>query len=269
LKREPRRAAGTAVARARELWQRSGVTTELEIATIARGAAGVGSRAHRADQEALLDEFHRGIYWDAFADQQEPVAVWKRALWGGEAPYELTIRIAGRALGDPARRELVGGIAYERYPRSGCGLVTYMVVSPQVRRQGLGRRLQGEAVHALVAAGAPAVFGEVNDPRLAGAGVDEPGDLMWRRLERNQAWGARVVDARYVQPALAAGLARDRGLCLIALTGPTLPPLPPVLSGAIVRDFIDELYAVTEGITPDRELLAGIPDLVALIELRR
>ena len=230
--------------------------SELEIITI-------GSH----DDEGLLDEFHGGVYWDAFAEQQEPVAVWKRALWGGAAAYELTIRIAGRALRDRARREIHGGIVFERYPRSGCGLVTYMVIAPEARRHGLGRRLQREAALAMFAAGARAVFGEVNDPRLAGRGVDEPIDAMWRRLERNQAWGARVVDAPYVQPALAPGLARDHGLCLIALASEQ--PLPATLPGEIVRDFVDELYTVTEGTPPDDDLVAKIPDRVTLLELRR
>jgi GNAT superfamily N-acetyltransferase len=229
---------------------------ELEIVTIT---------SH--DDEGLLDAFHTGIYWDDFAEQQEPVAVWKRALWGGPSPYELTIRIAGRALRDPARREILGGIAFERYPHSGCGLITYMVIAPAARRQGLGKRLQRGAAAALFAAGAPAVFGEVNDPRRAGDGVDEPVEAMWRRLERNQAWGARVVDVRYVQPALAPGLARDHGLCLIALAGPT--PLPSTMPGQIVRDFVGELYAATEGDAPDHALLAGIPAHVDLVELRR
>jgi GNAT superfamily N-acetyltransferase len=232
------------------------VDPDFEIVTIA---------SH--DDEALLDEFHSGIYWDAFADQQEPLAIWKRALWGGACPYELTIRIAGRSLRDPARRELLGGIAFERYPRSGCGLITYMVIAPAARRHGLGKRLQRGAATTLFAAGAPAVFGEVNDPRRIGEGVDEPADEMWRRLERNQAWGARVVDVRYVQPALAPGLERDHGLCLIALASDQ--PLPPAMPGEIVRNFVDELYTITEGVSPDRELVASIPDRVALVELRR
>ena len=217
--------------------------------------------------DLLADAFHRGIYWDEFAEQQEPVAVWKRVLWGGAAPYRLTIRIAGHSLRDRARREILGGIAFERYPRSGCGLITYMVIAPRARRHGLGKRFQREAATTLFAAGAAAVFGEVNDPRRIGEGVGEPLDAMWRRLERNQAWGARVVDARYVQPALAPGLLRDHGLCLIALAGDQ--PLPPTMPGRIVRDFVDELYNVTEGAAPERELLAGIPDTVGLHELRR
>jgi GNAT superfamily N-acetyltransferase len=232
------------------------VENELEIITVT---------SH--DDEALLDEFHSGIYWDDFAEQQEPVAIWKRVLWGGASPYELTIRIAGRALRDRVRREILGGIVFERYPRSGCGLVTYMVIAPAARRQGLGKRLQRDAATALFARGARAVFGEINDPRRLGEGVVESPEAMWRRLERNQAWGARVVDVRYVQPALAPGLERDRGLCLIALAGGE--PLPAAMSGGIVRAFVDELYAATEGTAPDPDLVAAIPDEVALYELRR
>lgn len=247
---------GAHVARHRQVWQRREVDSELEIVAI-----------EDHDDEGLLDEFHSSVYWDAFPDQQEPIEVWKRALWGGTAPYEMTVRIAGYALRDRARRQILGGIAFERYPRSGCGLVTYMAIAPAARRQGLGKRLQRDAALTMFAAGAAAVFGEVNDPRLAGQGVDEPVEAMWRRLERNQAWGARVVDTRYVQPALAPGLVRDHGLCLIALASEQ--PLPAMLPGRIVRGFVEELYAATEGGAPDDDLVAVIPEHVALIELRR
>ena len=238
------------------MWQRTIVDSELEIITV---------RSH--DDEGLLDEFHGTVYWEAFPDQQEPVAVWKRALWGGAAPYELTVRIAGHALRDRVRRQILGGIAFERYPHSSCGLVTYMAIAPAARRQGLGKRLQRDAAMTMFTAGARAVFGEVNDPRLIGLGVDEPVDHMWRRLERNQAWGARVVDTRYIQPALAPSLSRDHGLCLIALAGEQ--PLPGTMPGRLVRAFVDELYAATEGSPPDEALVAAIPEHVALIELTR
>ena len=146
---------------------------------------------------------------------------------------------------------IIGGICYERYPRSGCGLVTYMVVAPAARGRGLGERLLREAVEALAA---PIVLGEVNDPRVHGNG--------WERLERFQRWGARVLDARYVQPALGPGLARDRGLVLIAFA-----PLPSTVDGARVRAFVEELYAATEGGEVDPEV--AIPDVVALRACKR
>jgi len=218
------------------------------------------------DDAALLAAFHGGAYWQAFAAQHEPLAVWQRALWSDDARYELTIRIAGTALRDPARREIVGGIVFERYPRSGCGLVTYLVVSPPARRQGLGKRLQREAALQLYAAGAPLVLGELNDPRRD-SHTGESLEDKWRRIERNQAWGARVLEVRYVQPALAPGLARDAGLCLIALAG--AQPLPATVPGAIVRDFVTELYAITEGGAPPSRLVPTIPDDVPLIALAR
>jgi GNAT superfamily N-acetyltransferase len=232
------------------------MTAEIEIVTI---------RSH--DDEALLEEFHAGIYWDAFADQEEPLVVWKRALWSGASPYELTIRIAGRALRDRVRRQVLGGIVFERYPGCGCGLITYIVVAPPARRQGLGKRLQSEAAATLFAAGAPAVFSELRDPRHVGDDTPEPPHETWRRIERNQAWGARVLDMRYVQPALAPGLTRDSRLCLIAIPG--AQPLPGSIPGALVRDFVDELFTVTEGSSPDHTLFGGIAEHIALIELRR
>jgi GNAT superfamily N-acetyltransferase len=230
--------------------------TDLEIATVTDH-----------DDEGLLDEFHAGVYWDDTADNPEPVAVWKRALWGGVAPYQLTVRIAGRALRDRERREIVGGVVFERYPRSGCGLLTYMVVAPAARRQGLGRRLQHETAAELFAAGARAVFTELSDPRHIGDRTDEPAHDRWRRIVRNQAWGARVLDIRYVQPALAPGLVRGHGLCLAALSGGRA--LPASLPGPIVRDFLDELFSIAEGASPEPAMLAEIPDRVALIELGR
>lgn len=165
-----------------------------------------------------LAAFHRGIYMDAFAAQQEPLDVWQRAL-RGELPYQLTVRLASD---DGA---IVGGIAFELYPRSGAGLMTYLVVAPAARGQGLGERLFRGAAAELQARGARCVLGEVHGAE---------------RIARFSRWGAHVVDVPYVQPALAPGLARDASLVLIAV-------------GEAVREdveaFIDELFTVCEGHT--------------------
>jgi hypothetical protein len=41
------------------------------------------------------------------------------------------------------------------------------------------------------------------------------------------------------------------------------------MPGGIVRGFVEELYAATEGAAPDAELVAAIPERVDLVELRR
>ena len=198
-----------------------------------------------------VDAFHRGIYWDEFADQHEPLASWHAALRRGLLRIDLALD------GD----SILGGICYERYPRSGCGLLTYIVVAPAARGQGLGKTLQTRAVETLYAEGAPLVLGELNDPRVT---TLEPAAEAWERVRRNQRWGARVADVRYVQPALGDGLARDRQLLLIVLAGTR--PLPPTVNGATLRAFMNEFYEVTEGGPPDPEI--AIPDTVSLIELQ-
>jgi GNAT superfamily N-acetyltransferase len=173
-----------------------------------------------------LAAFHGGIYMDAFAAQQEPLDVWQRAL-RGELPYQLTVRLAidGGAI--------AGGIAFEQYPRSGAGLLTYMVVAPAARRRGLGEQLFRGAAAELRVRGARCVLGEVHGPE---------------RIARFSKWGARVLDVPYVQPALAPGLSRDESLVLIAVGE---------AERADVLLFIDELFTVCEGHTREAAFTDG------------
>jgi GNAT superfamily N-acetyltransferase len=216
----------------------------------------------RAEHEPLLERFHGGLYLGAFAAQAEPLEVWKSALWSAEAPYRMNVQLA---MGDGGA--ILGGIAFELYRESRCGLVTYVVVAPEARRSGLGKTLRSGAARSLYGDGARAVFGEVNDPRVPHA--YETAEESWRRLERYQRWGSRVLDIRYVQPALGPGLERDRGLVLVRHAGDA-PPLDH-MPGPVVKDFIAEFFAITEdGRPPDDELRAildGIPDPVRLVEL--
>lgn len=218
------------------------------------------SLTDRAEHEPLLERFHGGLYLGAFAAQAEPLEVWRSALWSEQAPYRLTVQLAVE--GD----RILGGICFEHYPRSACGLVTYVVVAPEARRGGLGKTLRSGAARTLYQGGARAVFGEVNDPRVPHS--YETAEESWRRLERYQRWGSRVLDIRYVQPSLGPGLERDRGLVLVRHAGDA-PPLDH-MPGAVVKDFIAEFYQVTEDRPVDDELRAildGIPDPVRLIEL--
>ncbi len=219
----------------------------------------------RAEHEPLLERFHSGLYLSAFAAQSEPLEVWTWALWSDQAPYRMTIQLALE--GDA----IVGGIAFELYRRSGCGLVTYVVVAPEARRSGLGKTLRSGAARTLYGDGARAVFGEVNDPRVPHS--YETPEESWRRLVRYQRWGSRVLDIRYVQPSLGPGLERDRGLVLLRHAGDA-PPIER-MPGSVVRGFIGEFYEITEdGRAPAGEgddelrgILDGVPDEVRLLEL--
>lgn len=187
----------------------------------------------------LLRAFHDDVYLPEFAHQREPFDAWVTAL-RGDAPYHLTALVATDDAG------VVAGVVAERYPRSGCGLVTYLAVAPRGRGAGLG----GWLLHDARAALAPVhlVLGEISDPRRhPGAAAD----AAWDRLRRFQRWGARVIDVPYVQPDLGAGLGRDRGLVLVAFLD---DPDAAAIDGPPLAAFLRELYEVVEGATLDPEL---------------
>jgi GNAT superfamily N-acetyltransferase len=192
--------------------------------------------------EALLRRFYDGVYLDEFASQREPIEAWLSAL-RGEQPYRWHLRIA--LDGD----DILGGCAYEVYPRSNAGFITYMVVRPDARGRGIGRSFFVGISQTLYGEGIRAVLGEVKDPRVHG-------EAAVARLRRFERWGARVLDVPYVQPSLGEGLSRDHGLCLILHPGGPDGPVP----ADTVRTFLVELYAATEGSAPDEGLLARICD---------
>jgi GNAT superfamily N-acetyltransferase len=179
--------------------------------------------------DGLLARFYDELYLPAFAHQREPLEVWRRQLWGAAWPYELSIVVACEG------ERIDGGIVSELYPASACGFLTYLVVAPAAREAGLGRSLLEGARRALAARARArgltlrAVFGEVADAA---------------RLARFERWGARAVELDYVQPSLGPGLARDPALRLIAFFD---GEPPATLPGAVVGDFVRELYAMTEG----------------------
>ena len=199
----------------------------------------------------LLRAFYDEVYLPEFAHQREPLDAWLAAL-RGEAPYRFTALIASDDAG------VVAGVIAERYPRSACGLVTYLAVAPRGRGAGLGAQL----LHDARAAVAPVhvVLGEISDPRRHhGAAAD----TAWDRLLRFQRRGARVIEVPYVQPDLRAGLGRDRGLVLVVFLD---DPAATSIDGAPLAAFLREFYEVVEGVTADRDLdamLAAIGPRVA------
>lgn len=226
---------------------------------------------HDRRDAALLSRFYDELYLPAFHHQREPLAAWTAQLWGdAPAAYDLTIALTGEQLGDPTQARLAGGVVSELYPRSGCGLLTYLVVAPSSRRAGVGRTLLAHARRSLADRAAArgltlaAVFGEITDPRRG----DAPD--AWPRLERFQRWGARVVEHPYVQPSLAAGLPRDFGLRLIAFFE---DDPPPTLPGPTLARFLRDFFLVTEGVPLDddpalRALIDAIPAAIPLVPAR-
>lgn len=208
-------------------------------------------RAIGPGDRELLARFYDDVYLPAFAAQREPLEAWLAHL-DGPQPYRQHIVVAGDGGRD-------GGVVFERYPGSGVGLVTYLVVAPHARRAGLGRRLF-EYARAALAVDCALVLAEVVDPARR---ADPDGARRRARFER---WGGRRLVHPYVQPALGAGLDRDRTLDLFAFFDGAAPPSVP---GAPLAAFLREFFAVVEGVDvdADRELapiVGAIGDQVAL-----
>lgn len=198
--------------------------------------------------DPLMERFYQDVYLPAFPipSEREDPTLWRDYLYGArrDGPFEVHFLIAGSGLRQPAARTICGGFIFVIYPRSGCVLLTYLVVDPRRRGQGLARRLfeAGLAIVERWAAerGQPvrAILGEINDPRRVAAERDvlDP----WARLAIFERLGGRVVDVSYVQPELIPGQGRCDDLLLVAFPRPghsnnALPTAP-------LRDFLLEFY---------------------------
>jgi GNAT superfamily N-acetyltransferase len=192
-----------------------------------------------ADDE-LLRSFYDDVYLPAFAHQREPIEAWQRALRGAE--YAFTIVVSGEDLHDRSRRRIDGGVVFERYPRSGGAIITYLVVAPHARGTGLGARLLTRARESLTKS--TIVVAEVHTPDTD----EDRARIAWFARR-----GAGVIDVRYVQPDL--GFGRDARLHLIAFTDGE-----PSLDGGALQAFLREFYETIEGaIDADTEaMLASI-----------
>src|SRR5882672_9176714 len=92
-----------------------------------------------ARNDALLQAFYTELYAPAFPipTEHEDPTVWAPRLWSVAGRLELHILVAGYNLAEPSRRVLAGGVAFELYRESWCGLITYLIVAPSYRRHGL------------------------------------------------------------------------------------------------------------------------------------
>lgn len=204
----------------------------------------------RPDLLAAFVDLYTRTFTDA--SEREDPAEWPPRLYGElPAPQpRMHLLVAVDTHAQPPR--LLGGISFEYYRDSRCGLLTYLVTDAEHRRRGLARRLVDQAIarlhedahgHGVELRG---VFAETEDP----AQVNSDGNAMAPR-ERLQALGrlgARRIDIPYVQPALAGGAGRCRHLLLLAFH-----PQAEGIAGAAVRDFLYEFYRALGVEAPEQD----------------
>ena len=207
----------------------------------------------------LLDAAYREVYLPAFPvrDEQEDPSIWIPRLQDPDANPRLAWLVAGTALADPARRQVLGLLVGEYYAASRCVLISYVAVAAVARGRGLGRQLfdalrrslesgrlsGGKTVHAVLA--------EIHDPAAMAATEDvlDP----QARLRVMARLGGMRVPVTYLQPPLGPGQSAAGGLWLIAF--PELAPAAPPLSAGTVRAFLVEFYRELGSTEPERDPL--------------
>ena len=198
------------------------------------------------DRPDLLNAFI-AIYQASFPDpsEREDPAQWSERLHrtfpSPQPRTHLLIALDTQAQTTPAVR---GGIVFEYYPASRCGLLTYLAVKPVGRRRGLGRRLVKAATELLKQdaedqeSALRAVFAEAEDPaKVPARGAAMPPHTRMTALTR---MGALWIDIPYVQPRLQGGSGPCRHLLLLAFYHDGTQP--DRIAGAVVREFLHEFY---------------------------
>lgn len=214
-------------------------------------------RGHRAQYRCAFESFVQ-LYRRTFTDptEAEDPAGWEERLDREFDPPEPTthLLVAGRNLAGPDC-QLWGGLVFEHYRLSGCGLMTYVAIDPKYRGRGLAKTLTRTAIQKLHEAAKTQgkilrmVFGEAEDPRKVDAQQSAIDPSM--RLKVLAALGAKWVDIPYVQPKLLGGSGRCQSLLLLAFDWQGAPSLRA--DGAAVVDFLREFYQCLEMPRPDED----------------
>ncbi len=213
------------------------------------------------ERDGLLDRFATEVYTPAFPrrEHREDPEVWRELLRApAPPPRQLVNLIIARNKVDNA---IVGGVVFEYYRGSHCGLVTYLVVAEKSRSHGLGHLLNQAALERLAKEASlrgdppPPVFAETEDPAL----LKDEHERAVERLAILRRLGYRTCDLPYLQPSLEGRDPPPRELQLCAAER-TLDA-GSRLAGARLARFLTEFYASLSGTSP-----ASVTALTAMLD---
>ena len=196
------------------------------------------------------------LYLRTFTDpsEREDPAQWPPRLYADLPAPQPRMHLLVAVADNSAAVELHGGIAFEYYRDSRCGLLTYLVTAATRRRRGLARRLVARAIELLHedarehGAELRAVFAETEDPsQVAAHGNSMPPSARVSVLAR---LGAYRVDIPYVQPRLEGGSGPCRHLLLLAFHPDGTQA--DHIEGEVLQAFLHEFYRALGVTQPQR-----------------
>lgn len=198
----------------------------------------------------LLELFYKDLLLPAFGmfrDELEPLSVFQTALQNQTASeYKLHVSVVLN------NDQIIAGCSYELYPKSCCGLITYISVKKEFQGKGYGRLLVNHVLSIMSGYGVKALFLETNKDNVS-AEVDVMTPVVRRNVLRRL--GFQVVDVDYVQPALSS----DRSKCRDLFLGVHENFLENgMLSSSCLVEWLTEFYEVLmgDGARTDPDLLA-------------
>ena len=198
-------------------------------------------RIVRECDENLLTRFYDELLVPNFgmhADELEPLYIFKKV----QSNYKLFVTLL---LED---QDIIGGCVFEFYPKSKCGLLTYIAIKPQHRNKGLSRILVDEALNQL--GNINAIFLETNADTVS-IDVMKPST---RRMILYKL-GFRPIHIDYVQPPLSNTTNKCHHLILAR-------HCKGHQDNVTVIDWLTEYYQVLMGDAAETD-----PDLLKMIHL--
>jgi GNAT superfamily N-acetyltransferase len=189
--------------------------------------------------------------------EREPLEKLRRVL----AADELRGAVAVTSEGEP-----VGALFLEWFADVRAALLCYFAVRPDLRDQGIGRRLVAVATPRWRAELEPhVVFAEAGDPGFGTAPASTDYGDGDARLRLYDGFGARRLSIPYLMPELSPGAGRLSGLLLLVMEADSeVSPSPDRIRGSIVEDFLVRYFARQEGEVREDDRLRGL-----LAECRR
>ena len=230
----------------------------------------------RSVSTGVLTKAYNGLYLTSFPseNEREPLSQYQERVIqkSGDDP-ETHFVVAGLDLADGDACELGGFLIVEWYQKSKCGLLTYLAVANEARRQNLATRLVSRGLKILreCNGGQPprAVFAEARHPDKR-----QPDDSMDPaiRLHVLGQLGASLVPLEgYVQPKLQAGKERSQELVFLAFDPSvgeraTLVSPPLQIPAEVITEFLAEFYLSLSANDPeDKQNLTKMTDEIERI----